>query len=33
MAPKRGMSIEPTDEQQEFMKNLAEFHKKRGYDT
>lgn len=31
MAPKRGMSIEPTDDREEFMTKLAEFHKKRGY--
>lgn len=30
MAPKRGMSIEPSEEREEFMKKLAEFHEKRG---
>ena len=32
MAPKRGESIEKTDEHEEFMKKLAEYHEKRGYD-
>ncbi|KAM0723438.1 hypothetical protein Q7P37_000424 [Cladosporium fusiforme] len=30
MAPKRGQSIERTTEREEFMKNLQEFHEKRG---
>lgn len=32
MAPKRGESIERTDEREEFMQSLAEYHEKRGYD-
>jgi hypothetical protein len=31
MAPKRGLSIERTSEYEEFMKDLAEYHEKRGY--
>ena len=31
MAPKRGQSIERTDEHDEFMKKLEEYHEKRGY--
>jgi hypothetical protein len=30
MAPKRGLSIERTSEYEEFMKDLAEYHEKRG---
>lgn len=30
MAPKRGMSVERTEEHEEFMKKLAEYHEKRG---
>ncbi|KAK5136739.1 hypothetical protein LTR08_002035 [Meristemomyces frigidus] len=30
MAPKRGTSVEPTDEHEAFMRKLAEYHKKRG---
>jgi len=33
MAPKRGLSIERTSEYEEFMKDLAEYHEKRGYVT
>jgi hypothetical protein len=33
MAPKRGLSIERTSEYEDFMKELAEFHEKRGYVT
>jgi hypothetical protein len=31
MAPKRGLSIERTSEYEDFMKELAVFHEKRGY--
>lgn len=31
MAPKRGMSVEHTEEYEEFMKKLTEYHEKRGY--
>lgn len=31
MAPKRGQSIEKTTEHEEFMKELQEYHEKRGY--
>jgi hypothetical protein len=30
MAPKRGLSIERTSEYEDFMKELAVFHEKRG---
>ncbi|EME50113.1 hypothetical protein DOTSEDRAFT_165097 [Dothistroma septosporum NZE10] len=30
MAPKRGQSLEPTEERDEFIKKLAEYHEKRG---
>jgi len=33
MAPKRGLSIERTTEYEDFMKDLAAFHEKRGYVT
>lgn len=33
MAPKRGLSIERTSEYEEFMKDLAAYHEKRGYVT
>jgi hypothetical protein len=33
MAPKRGLSIERTSEYEDFMKELAVFHEKRGYVT
>lgn len=33
MAPKRGMSVEPTPERDEFMKKLVAYHEARGYDS
>lgn len=31
MPPRRGESLERTDEYEDFIKNVAEFHEKRGY--
>ena len=31
MAPKRGQSIELTEERDEFINKLTEYHEKRGY--
>ena len=31
MPPRRGESIERTDEHEEFVKQVAEYHEKRGY--
>ena len=31
MPPRRGESIERTDEHEEFVKKVAEYHEKRGY--
>lgn len=31
-APKRGQSVEHTDEHEDFMKKLADYHEQRGYD-
>jgi len=31
MAPKRGQSLEPSEERTEFFKKLEEYHEKRGY--
>lgn len=33
MAPKRGQSVEPTPERDEFMKKLVAYHEARGYDS
>ena len=31
MAPKRGESLEPSEERTEFFKKLEDYHEKRGY--